>query len=270
MKGETTPIYCLAEGESKKIKNGTYTVQGHRGDGSVITSTLEDENTVRVAVPGSQWRIGSHDSTQYGTRLLLKLLPDRQFPYPKSLYAVEDALRLFLADKPDALVLDFFGGSGTTAHAVFRLNRQDGGRRRSITVTNNEVSGDEAESLRRKGFKPGNPEWEARGIFEYITRPRVTAAVTGVTTEGKAIEGDYKFTDNFPMADGFAENVEFFRIDYLDPDDVDLGTQFAAILPALWLSAGGVGDRDSGGNGRPLLDPARIDLRGLVSRGRLP
>jgi adenine-specific DNA-methyltransferase len=151
---------------------------------------------------------------------------------------------LFLADKPHALVLDFFGGSGTTAHAVFRLNRQDGGRRRSITVTNNEVSADEAESLRRKEFKPGDPEWEALGIFEYITRPRITAAVTGETTQGRAIEGDYKFTDEFPMADGFEENVEFFRLDYLDPDEIDLGNQFDAILSSLWLAAGGVGDRE--------------------------
>jgi hypothetical protein len=43
-------------------------------------------------------------------------------------YSVEDALRFFVANKPDALVLDFFSGSGTTAHAVMRLNRQDGGR----------------------------------------------------------------------------------------------------------------------------------------------
>jgi len=56
-------------------------------------------------------------------------LPGRRFPYPKSLYAVEDVLRFFVADKPDALIIDFFGGSGTTAHAVARLNRQYPGRR---------------------------------------------------------------------------------------------------------------------------------------------
>jgi hypothetical protein len=47
------------------------------------------------------------------------------------------------------------------------------------------------------------------------------------------------------MARGYAENVEFFRIDYLDPDDVDLGTQIDVILPSLWLAAGGVGCRDT-------------------------
>ena len=60
-------------------------------------------------------------------------------------------------DKPDAVVLDFFAGSGTTAHAVTRLNRQDGGRRQSIMVTNNEVSADEAKELREPGSPAGRP-----------------------------------------------------------------------------------------------------------------
>ncbi|MEA3412699.1 MAG: DNA methyltransferase [Pseudomonadota bacterium] len=70
-------------------------------------------------------------------KLISKFIPGRKFPFPKSLYAVEDALRYFVADKPHATVLDFFSGSGTTAHAVMRLNRQDSGRRRCISVTNN-------------------------------------------------------------------------------------------------------------------------------------
>ena len=74
-----------------------------------------------------------------------KFMPDRKFPYPKSLYAVEDALRFFVVNKPDALILDFFAGSGTTTHAVMRLNRQDGGHRQCISVTNNEVAADEQQ-----------------------------------------------------------------------------------------------------------------------------
>ena len=92
--------------------------------------------------------------------MLRALIPGRSFPFPKSLYAVEDTLRLFIADKPAAVVLDFFSGSGTTAHAVMRLNRQDGGRRQCICVTNNEVAADEQKSLREKGLRPGDPEWE--------------------------------------------------------------------------------------------------------------
>ena len=133
-----------------------------------------------------------------------------RFPFPKSLYAVEDCLRFFVADKVDAVVVDFFAGSGTTAHAVMRLNHQDGGHRRSIMVTNNEVSATEETSLRRKGHRPGDPEWEALGICDFITKPRIEAAITGLTPSGETIRGEYQFTDPFPMADGLEENVEFF------------------------------------------------------------
>ena len=85
------------------------------------------------------------------------------------------------AHKPDALVLDFFSGSGTTAHAVMRLNKQDGGRRRSISVTNNEVSPDEQRMLRAQDLRPGDSEWEALGICEYVTKPRITSAITART-----------------------------------------------------------------------------------------
>lgn len=65
------------------------------------------------------------------------------FPFPKSPYAVEDALRFFVGDKPNAIVLEFFSGFGTTAHAVMRLSRQDNGARQSVCVTNDEVATEE-------------------------------------------------------------------------------------------------------------------------------
>src|SRR5699024_6784742 len=122
----------------------------------------------------------------------------------KSLYAVEDALRFYIGDKPEAVVLDFFAGSGTTAHAVMRLNHQDGGSRQSISVTNNEVSEEEQKDLRKRGLRPGDPEWEELGICDYLTKPRITAAITGCTAEGEPATGEYKFTDEFPIADGLA------------------------------------------------------------------
>ncbi len=232
-------ISVLKAGEYDKVRRGEYEVTGYRADGSLVVADTEVEGV--VVVPGSQWRISSHDATQYGSRMLAAFLPGRHFPFPKSLYAVEDALRFFVADKPNAVILDFFAGSGTTAHAVARLNHQDGGRRQSILVTNNEVSADEARELRGRGLRPGDPEWEALGIFEHITRPMVTAALTGRTPEGVPIGGDYKFTDEFPMADGFEENVAFLELRYPDPDDVALGDAFDDIAPLLWLRAGAQG-----------------------------
>lgn len=79
------------------------------------------------------WHRSSYDAGAHGTDLVGSLLgAGRTFPFPKSLYAVEDTLRPLVTGKPDAVVLDFFSGSGTTAHAVMRLNRQDGGRRQCI------------------------------------------------------------------------------------------------------------------------------------------
>lgn len=232
-------LYYLADGEYGKTLDGTYEVTGRADDGSVVTSEVVGDH--RSIIPTTQWRVTAHDATQYGSRLLSSLIPAARFPFPKSLYAVEDAIRFFVKDDPTAVVLDFFGGSGTTAHAVARLNRLDGGRRQSIVVTNNEVSAAEADALRKAGHRPGDPEWEALGIFEHITRPRITAAITGLTPEGEPVKGDYKFTDEFPMAEGFEENVEFLELTYQDADDVELDLAFEAIAPLLWLRAGGQG-----------------------------
>ncbi|MCB0880342.1 MAG: site-specific DNA-methyltransferase, partial [Thermoleophilia bacterium] len=191
-------VKYLTSGAQERITNGQYRVDGKRPDGSLIVVT-SSEIAMR---PASVWNLSSHSARDHGSALLSKLLPGRDFPFPKSLYAVEDTLRFFVGDNPNALVLDFFAGSGTTAHAVARLNRQDAGRRRCILVTNNEVSPDESKQLRSDGHYPGDPSWEALGICEYITKPRVRAAFTGETPDGKPIEGEYKFVDEFPMSEG--------------------------------------------------------------------
>ncbi|UTX52072.1 site-specific DNA-methyltransferase [Leucobacter aridicollis] len=228
----------LKSGEQRKVENGTYEVSGRREDGSIISET-----EFRSFLPGSAWRIPAHDSSRNGSNLLKSMMPDRKFPFPKSLYAVEDALRFFVSDKPNAVVLDFFSGSGTTAHAVMRLNKQDGGNRQCISVTNNEVSAEEQTKLRKQGHRPGDPEWEQWGICDYITKPRIRAALTGLTPGGEPIKGDYKFVDEFPMADGFDENAAFFTLSYESPWMIEADKAFAAIAPMLWLRAGAVGER---------------------------
>jgi adenine-specific DNA-methyltransferase len=230
-------VQYLPGGTVSNIEAGAIQVLGRDQDGSVIA----EHKSAKGVIPKRVWTMASHNAETGGTTLVSRLLPRQRFPFPKSLYAVEDTVRFFVLDKPGAVVLDFFAGSGTTAHAVARLNKQDGGRRQSIMITNNEVSADEGKALRARGVRPGDPEWEALGIFEDITRPRVTAAVTGKTPDGEPIKGDYRFTDEFPMADGFEENVAFLELRYLDADDVDLGLAYDDIATLLWLRAGGQG-----------------------------
>ncbi|MEW1951050.1 DNA methyltransferase [Pseudarthrobacter sp902506025] len=234
-------VNYLNEGAKARIATGEIVVTGKDATGALIIDA--HASSERLTAARTVWNRSSHDASTYGTSLLSQFLPDRKFPFPKSLYAVEDTLRFFVKDKPDATVLDFFSGSGTTAHAVMRLNHQDGGRRRSILVTNNEVSPSEQTDLLKAGLEPGQDAWEARGIFEYITMPRITAAVTGVSSTGKPIQGDYKFVDQFKMSDGFEENVEFFKLTYEDNQLVRLGRKFEAIAPILWMRAGAEGER---------------------------
>ena len=77
------------------------------------------------------WADRRYDANIYGTRLVKSLVPDCNFDFPKSLWNVYDCLYSVVANDKNAIVLDFFGGSGTTAHAVLELNK-DGGNRKFI------------------------------------------------------------------------------------------------------------------------------------------
>lgn len=231
-------VNYLPDGAYADVLSEKFEIKGYASDGSI--------NAIGVAgdlsrIASTQWKIASHNASEHGSSLLASIIPKRKFPFPKSLYAVEDALRFFVLNKSEAIILDFFSGSGTTAHAVMRLNRQDGGRRQCISVTNNEVAADEQKALREQGLRPGDAEWEKHGICDYITKPRVAAAITGKTPEGEPIKGDYKFTDEFPMAEGFEENAEFFTLTYETPVTVSHHIAFARIAPLLWLRAGSRG-----------------------------
>ena len=236
--GSASVIY-LKGGDLSRIASGELSIVGRGPDQRV--EVLGGMSAARR--PKTMWLMDSHDASAHGTALLSRVLPGRRFPFPKSLYAVEDALRFFVRDKPNAIVVDFFAGSGTTTHAVIRLNKQDGGQRPSISITNNDVAADEQRQLRKAELRPGDSTWEKWGICDHITKPRIEAAITGRTPDGEPIKGDYKFTDQFPMAVGFDENVEFFTLTYEAPLRVSSNREFARIAPLMWLRAGSLGRR---------------------------
>ncbi|GFZ87179.1 site-specific DNA-methyltransferase [Dyella caseinilytica] len=238
---KTGSIQYLQTGVIAKIRSGDITITGRLEDGSVVGHV--SVGTSAGTSPKRVWNMKSHNAETGGTNLISALIPGRRFPFPKSLYAVEDALRFVVADKREAVILDFFSGSGTTAHAVMRLNRQDGGHRQCISVTNNEVSAAQQDELRAEGLRPGDVEWEQWGICDHITKPRVAAAITGKTPDGVPIKGDYKFTDEFPMAEGFNESAEFFTLTYETSISVSHNMAFSRIAPLLWMRAGSRGKR---------------------------
>jgi adenine-specific DNA-methyltransferase len=72
----------------------------------------------------------------FGTQMLTKIISTK-FPFPKSLYAVKECISAVIHRK-EAIILDFFAGSGTTGHALLELNKNDAGNRQFILCTNNE------------------------------------------------------------------------------------------------------------------------------------
>ena len=192
-RGEQTALSYLAKGEQIKVEKGDFPIIGYSDDGSIIV----DESSYEAKfIPGTQWWIGSHDATQLGTKLLNNVIGEKRFDFPKSLYAVHDVLRFFVAQKRNALILDFFAGSGTTLHAVNLLNAEDGGHRRCIMVTNNEIGEPKEKELLPQGIYPGQEEWEKWGIARYVNWPRTKCSILGVDVNSKPIEGEYITTLN--------------------------------------------------------------------------
>jgi len=231
-------VLTVNEGTEKRIEIGEVVIESIDESGA---AKLVEKYGGSLRAPKTVWNKTSHNAGWHGSKLLAKILVDRKFPYPKSLYAVQDALSVVSKNK-NALILDFFAGSGTTLHAVNLLNSIDGGSRRCILVTNNEVSEDEAKALTKQHLHPGDVEWEKYGIARYVTWPRTICSIKGVDINGNPIQGNY-LTNNAPMSEGFAANVEYFKLGFLDKNSVSLGQQFCEILPLLWLKAGAVGER---------------------------
>lgn len=120
-----TPKSFLIHLELKEIKitqrdGGSYKVQ--------IIDRIKDGMR-----PKSMWFDSKYDSSSHGTKLLKNIFDgEKVFSFPKSIFAVKDVISLFTNSDEENLVLDFFAGSGTTAHAVLELNKEDGGNRRFI------------------------------------------------------------------------------------------------------------------------------------------
>lgn len=357
----------------------------------VVTGTDERLGCVEIAYAVAEqrsvktvWHRPLHDSGVYGSMLLKSVLAGTgKFSFPKSLYSTKDAIATVLRRRPNALLVDFFAGSGTTLHALNLLNAIDGGSRRCILVTNNEVSADEAEALRLRGVQPGDTEWEALGICRSVTWPRSKYTILGRRDDGTVLDGDYftsrtvqrerarsftqigfvnpttldttvkkkqvvalidglpqtlvtdpcpfivsedhkasvlfdvaeaaawlealdgqeHITDIYivtpakrvfdqlkaqvvellgpwlvseeekrPMSAGFAANLAYFKLDFLDPERVSLRRAFREILPLLWLKAGSVGPRPELKRGEPephLFTPEGTNFVVLLEETRM-
>jgi len=137
------------------------------------------------------WTDKKYDASEYGTKLLREILPKCDFDFPKSLYTVYDCLFAVVGSRPNANVLDFFAGSGTTGHAVLEMNKIDGGNRKFILCTNNENN------------NGGNG-----GIAESVCYPRIKAVING-----------YKNKKDEKTA-GIPSNLFYYQTDLVDIEQI--------------------------------------------------
>ena len=347
---KTWTVLYLGEKARRQIEEGTIRIVGRNADSGAVTVeyTEGQQRSIKTV-----WHRATHDAGTYGSSLLRNILGEGgRFAFPKSIYAVRDAVAAVVGNQPNALLVDFFAGSATTLNAVNLLNATDGGQRQCILVTNNEVSEEENRTLTAQGFQPGQDEWEQHGICRSVTWPRSKFTMLGNRDDGTPLPGDYltgkqvtrekprtirqlgftegrnlpiaqrkqiaallpgvtqskiddgpwfldddvpvsvlwdirqapawlevlseadhvndlcvvttesrAFTalkaqivealgpqevaedEKRPMAQGFAANLEYFRLDFLDPQEIQMGRQFAAVLPILWMMAGARGPR---------------------------
>jgi len=135
--GPRTTVYPVdTEGVERKWRYARQSVEGIRhllkvhvttgGEAQIVKAV--DERPIKTVWDDSRYIAGDY-GTKWLTELGVKIRDDL---YPKSVHVVEDAV--FAVTEPDDLVVDYFGGSGTTGHAIINLNRKDGGRRKVILV----------------------------------------------------------------------------------------------------------------------------------------
>ncbi|MEK1472515.1 site-specific DNA-methyltransferase [Limosilactobacillus fermentum] len=265
----TWAIKYLFKKQRAQIENGEIKVTGFNKKENHVELEYDTEKLSQNVK--TVWNRRSHDGGTYGSSLLQNILKDKRFTYPKSLYSVYDEIGIITANKPDATILDFFAGSGTTMQAVNLLNYSDNGHRKCILVTNNEVGLKTSKKLVAQDQRPGDTNWEKYGIAKYVTWPRVKSTIQGTDVKGKPLRGNYgcqvdslvpvkngsgqskkgfyrkeskelySSLSDLNQKDGFKENAIFFDLEYLEPSVIKSDLAFNQIAPLLWLKAGSKG-----------------------------
>lgn len=124
---------------------------GPNGDNVPAMKRFLSELRKTGITPMTIWKHTEVDHSQGATQKLAKLFDGKKyFDYPKPVTLIERCLQLY-SDK-DSIILDFFSGSGTTAHAVMQLNAEDGGNRKFIMVQLPEETPEDSEA-RKAGYK---------------------------------------------------------------------------------------------------------------------
>lgn len=128
-------VQYLSDGVIKKIKSGELETHRLSEDSRIPTVNVDNYRTAGTTIQ-SIWTEKAFYTTNGGNEIADILGSKKAFSYPKPLALVSEVVQRI--SKENSTILDFFAGSGTTGHAVMKLNDEDGGNRRFILCTNNE------------------------------------------------------------------------------------------------------------------------------------
>ncbi len=149
-------------------------------------------------------------TNQEGTTVLTAILGRRAFNYPKPLSLIKGLVDQATAPDQNDIVLDFFAGSGTTAHAVLDLNAEDGGNRRFIMVSSTEAAPDAPERnicrdilrerIRRVGEGHAGRGGLQVGGFAYLKLRKMTHGKVGLSLRDPEVWTAIQLREGFPVA----------------------------------------------------------------------
>lgn len=204
----------------------------------------KDEGTMR-----SVWANAKYDSSEYGTKLLDKLFGGAPFTFPKSLYAVLDCIKAATKEDTNAVIMDFFSGSSTTAHAVMQMNANDGGHRKYIMV---QLPENLDEAIKRASdTKTKDSIKKAIGFLDSIHKPhticeigkeRIRRAGEKIKAEGGLTAqnldvgfrvlklADSNMKDVYYAADEYTQSSLMDMISNIKDDRTDLDLLFGCLI----------------------------------------
>lgn len=210
---KTWGISYISQPNQRLIEEGRIVIVGRDPKTNVVSvEYASDDNRVIKTV----WHRTSHDAGAYGTDLITEIIGQTNaFSFPKSLYATHDSIASIVRGKKDALIIDFFAGSGTTLNAVNLLNYEDGGVRRCVLITNNEVSNTDSKELIKAGDIPGTQSWDNHGICRSVTWPRTKYSILGTHSDGSPLQKEYTTTRT--VEEETARTIKQIR---LNPDQI--------------------------------------------------
>lgn len=175
------------------------------------------------------WVDKRYDANVYGTKMVADLVPNSGFSFPKSLWTVYDAVVAATANDKDSIILDFFSGSATTAHAIMQLNAEDNGHRKFIMVQLPEPCDEKSEAY-KAGYK---------NICE-IGKERIRRAAKKIAEDnpGKPFDGGFRvfkiddsnMTDVYYSAGEYDQAMLSMLESNIKPDRTDLDLLFGCLL----------------------------------------